>query len=915
MVMNALPLAGQQAAPAGELSRPELFIASLIVGMRIATMALLAVIVAGMTLAMLGIFRPWYVVAGSTIVLLGLAKLRGPGAEAATFQPPERGEAWVVGLTLLALLGVGATNAAFSGEHVFVDRDPAVYLSTGEWLAQRGTLEIPGRPASGPLSRSDLFGYETPGFYAPDPGDVIYPQFMHALPVILAVASWVGGTWLTLKVSALITVGALVWFFLLARQLLGSTRWASLATIALALLAPQVFVARDLYSETLVELLLLAFVYEVTSGPDRLPVRRALYAGLLLGATLAVRIDGLLILIAVAVYALFLFGRQAWGATSDDRSAVINVKSWSALGGGMAVTAGIGVIDVALFSQPYFLAHLNQIVGLIVVLATVVGGFLLVVLFHPRDRLVRFVSIWGSYLGRALTLGIIAVGAFAYALRPLLGRDENGERLGPVELVQAREGLPIEPFRLYSEYSLRWVAWYIGVPAVVLGLLGFARLVPRVLQRRNENWTLPVFLCGIAGVPYLWKPQITPDHLWAMRRFISAFIPMVMLLVVWQAKEFLAATTRRWTRIGLASALGMMILLPIMQVSAPLATMTTHVGFLGAIESICSALPADAQVITVGRLDSLRLSQPIRSFCGNDVASLNGAYSVWSAQDALEEIASEGRDIYLLSDGSYAPACGWNKHVLTVSLAYSIPERTLMRPPAGPEGLDLTVSLSRFAAEAVEDSTVAPLRSGVLFDGDGYVEIEGIDTSIPGSHARAIEVIVSTSWTPPSGSALLVAADGYPGAWWIEYRPDGSLEFYVTTEGGLAVVRSPSALLGDGRFHRIDVVFDDHQLAMYCDGSLIDRSDTPGQPVKSNRGNLTVGRGLGTTFGNHDMVAMVDEISTGSVDNWTPSTWDGQIDVEDRWSFDSNSDTDLGGAVGEPGTAALVGVDLFGPPD
>jgi hypothetical protein len=42
--------------------------------------------------------------------------------------------------------------------------------------------------------------------------------------------------------------------------------------------------------------------------------------------------------------------------------------------------------------------------------------------------------------------------------------------------------LPIQPTRLYYEISLRWVFWYIGVPAVVLGMLGAALLARRCLR-------------------------------------------------------------------------------------------------------------------------------------------------------------------------------------------------------------------------------------------------------------------------------------------------------------------------------------------------------------------------------------------------------------------------------------------------
>ncbi len=43
-----------------------------------------------------------------------------------------------------------------------------------------------------------------------------------------------------------------------------------------------------------------------------------------------------------------------------------------------------------------------------------------------------------------------------------------------IELLQRLQGLPLDPTRLYSEQTLYWVIWYIGLPTVLLGAFGLA---------------------------------------------------------------------------------------------------------------------------------------------------------------------------------------------------------------------------------------------------------------------------------------------------------------------------------------------------------------------------------------------------------------------------------------------------------
>jgi hypothetical protein len=105
-------------------------------------------------------------------------------------------------------------------------------------------------------------------------------------------------------------------------------------------------------------------------------------------------------------------------------------------------------------------------------------------------------------------------------------------------------GVAVDPGRLYSEKSLYWVIWYLGLPALLLAVIGLAMLTRRCLRgllrwqdRDGEAraWALPlaVFLWGFLAV--LWLPGTVPDQPWASRVLVPVLLPGLVALAVWVA--------------------------------------------------------------------------------------------------------------------------------------------------------------------------------------------------------------------------------------------------------------------------------------------------------------------------------------------------------------------------------------------
>src|SRR6202042_1967395 len=55
----------------------------------------------------------------------------------------------------------------------------------------------------------------------------------------------------------------------------------------------------------------------------------------------------------------------------------------------------------------------------------------------------------------------------------------GGSVIAYVGYLQRAAGLPLDPRRLYAEDTLYWVIWYIGLPAVLLGVFGLALMARR----------------------------------------------------------------------------------------------------------------------------------------------------------------------------------------------------------------------------------------------------------------------------------------------------------------------------------------------------------------------------------------------------------------------------------------------------
>ena len=601
---------------------------------------------------------------------------------------------WTTGGIIAVGVGSALVNGVLHSEQLILRRDAASYAQIGHWLAGHGRLPIPVQlEAFGGIH--DGLAVGSGAFYA-DGGSAI-PQFMSGLPMTLAGAEWLAGWRGALWLPAVFGGLAMLAFGGLAARLVGA-RWAVPATLVIAVALPIWHSSRSTLSEPLALLLLvagfclLADAIEVGAARDRrsavTPVagiagswRRAdpavlaaLLGGLLIGSCTLVRVDALreLTLLVPVLGWLWLKRRTL-------------VRP---LGAGLLIGLAFGVVDGWVLSKPYIIETSGSLLPLAaLLLVLIVGTVAAVVLIRRRS--------WtpSPRLGWIAAAATVVAGVL-FAIRPLLqtahGSGPHSSVTGFVAELQQQLGLPVDGTRSYAEFSLHWVAWWLGWPAVVLGIAGAAILVRRVLAGRDEAW-IPVLAVGLGTVALtLWRPGITPDHPWADRRLVPVVLPVLVLFATFAVA---ALTRQRWlgSRVSpvggpgraLVGAVGMAaILVPTVLAAQPLLGERTELGSIAAIEGLCASLRPNDAVLLIDNRARTEWGPSIRSECGLPAVGVRLPTDPTTLAGLTERIRASGRTPVLLAaetpqlmiDSGFTPEP-------VVDVAIDVDQRTLVSRP------------------------------------------------------------------------------------------------------------------------------------------------------------------------------------------------------------------------------------------
>jgi hypothetical protein len=601
--------------------------------------------VVGLGLALIGEYRTWIAVLGGAVVGVGATLVIGRSVGG---RPAGR-HATIGALLALIMAGTAVTVAMTSpSQNVVVTRDPGSYVNTALWLSRTGTLEV--ERDQGTFAEIPDLRYAGAAVYETADGDLQF-QFNHLASVVMAAAYDVGGHRLLYRSPALAVGLGLLALYAVTVRVTRRPYVSLLAPALLTLSMPMLYVARNTYSEPFTLAILWGALLVLGTLHARPRVAVGALGGLLMGALVSVRVDALLYVSLLAPLAAISI------AVAPDRARRrARLSAWaSTLVVGVLVGL-LGWIDLVDRSGRYVddLAPQVAQLRLLVIASYGVSAVGLVAWWN----LAWLRAAWSRLARPVSTIAAVAVVAALLAgwfVRPLVQEVTTGTPFSAVESLQLRAGLPVEPARTYYEYSLWWMSWYLGIPALAAAIVGMGLLARRFLRGAAGPWGAGVLALGAAsGALYWWNPSITPDHLWAMRRFVPAVLPSLAVLVAVTLGSLLALLARHTVARAVTSVIAVVVVLvPPALTTWPVHRQSDQRGYLYPVLDACGMAGDDAAMIVVGGAASLTLPQTLRSWCGVPVAAQGDAFgrelAPVTAASIATSVAAEGRELYLVA--------------------------------------------------------------------------------------------------------------------------------------------------------------------------------------------------------------------------------------------------------------------------
>jgi hypothetical protein len=603
-------------------------------------------------------------------------------------------------MCLVAVASAG-WNARYAGHHVIIGRDPGIYAVTGKWIATHGDLEVP--TGTDWTSKSPDVNPVYVGSYARGP-DVTQFQFDHLTPVLFAVADNIGGDRLLFRVPAILSALALCAIFAAGCRFLRKP-WLVLAAVAgLALSLPQINVSRDTFSEPAVQLLLWAGLWLLLVSYERRKAGIAFLAGAALAGTMMSRIDAPIYLIPLPLLAALV-----WIAAPSATERRELAKMYGAFVMGALPVAVLATIDVQRHAGHYYDDLHSQVHQLQLGFGASAIAGVVVLLGWPlvRPLWTRFLA-WGqpyrSAFGWAAGAVVAVAAVAAWGIRPHVMHGHTGA-VPLVGGLQALEKLPVDPTRTYAEFSVVWLSWYLGPITIGLAILGTAIVVSRIIRRPDPATVLVTAIAGIGSAVYLWNPSIVPDQIWAMRRFVPAALPFLVLLAalaVAVVGEQLAARISRRAAVPLLAAGAVVLIAFPLARSWPVRAEQPDAGYLAAVHSTCQLTGRDAALLTVANdFPSQEDVGSLRSWCDVPVATMKRPFTNAALMQLAGKWKAAGRTLWVVGSTPAlvaASAPGTAPRAVGVGRSQRDLEITLQRPPHRYQPSILAIYAARVAS-------------------------------------------------------------------------------------------------------------------------------------------------------------------------------------------------------------------------
>ncbi len=524
-----------------------------------------------------------------------------------------------------------------------------------------------------------------PGVYAVDPAHgVSLPQFFPLFPVWLAIFYALGGVWASLWALPLFGALGVLSVYYAGRWAVGPTA-AGVGAVGLTLLAPQVWFSRYTTTETFTQALLWAGVaaFAVYVAADASP-RLGVLAGLTLGGVLLTRIDTPFVLALPVGLALWgLLRAPVQGPWLTPRGLLLDrpramLARYGAFLLPMTLLAAHAGLHALRFAYPYVestsgvltMRETLSVAGLVVGVGL---GSLGVVLWRSRRLvLLRPASVAvasgagvgakaGSGMGvtslsaaqlaavvqpvRALlALGILALGLWAYFIRPLGDETATYTTWYAGTLIIAKH------------QTLLQLGWYLSPVGVLLAVAGAA--LAAYTGRASRVWLL-LAVGLLFSLLYLAHPLNNTRHIYVMRRYVPAVLPAFALCAGYALAWVAGRRPPSSVRIAMAGLMAVAALVGIVPVTARIMAQSELAGSVEQVARLADRFEPNAVVLlrdpdVVGT--AAVLGTPLQYIHGRDTFVVHGEIRPERVAGMLQTWRAAGRPVYVgLSDGATWP--------------------------------------------------------------------------------------------------------------------------------------------------------------------------------------------------------------------------------------------------------------------
>jgi len=416
------------------------------------------------------------------------------------------------------LMLAGALYFLFPTTYLLAGRDPGVYLVNGVHISDSGSYDYETDVYLNDNydKLKDLVKLGYVGIYSDYDKDLsenygdLTTQFLPLFPSLLAVGYSLFGTAGLIRVNALLAVFSLSIIYIICKNAFDS-KTGTIAILFLAISPAQIWTARNTLTEILSQLLFFLAMYYFGAGWKEKQNMKAIICGALLGFSGLNRIDTYIYGVGVFSIVLYCFFvnrekiRYTWvNALSYILSSMISLSvSW-------------------IYSRPYIIEHWNLGLKLLVtvnfcmLLLSLLTGIAYVFWIKRYSEIDICGWFEKRHSGEIAGAVCFAVFLLFYFIRPKVQPGFAGD-------------------------AMRQFCWYSSVIAVIFMIFGII-----VVLKNAKQYEYLFFLMGTCAVTlagYIINPSITPDHIWASRRWISVSIPFVMIfasvgLLYWEKNKY-----------------------------------------------------------------------------------------------------------------------------------------------------------------------------------------------------------------------------------------------------------------------------------------------------------------------------------------------------------------------------------------